>query len=223
MQQSHITARQMYEHLRDNPRRRAFGFGIKAAVINVDLQCAYTQDDVYRTAYAGHLAQFDYINRISSLARRQGWPVIWTYVAYNKDGSDCGVWGTRTDTEDSLQNIKIGSERARLDPRLQIVPDHDEIVVKKMASVFHGTHLLSYLVAQRVDTVIVTGGSTSGCVRASVVDSLSNGFITLVPEECVADVHESPHYASLYDIQAKYADVLSAERIMEWLCGVGSA
>jgi nicotinamidase-related amidase len=86
-----------------------------------------------------------------------------------------------------------------------------------MASAFHETHLPSLLNFHRIDTVIVTGGSTSGCVRATAVDSLSRGFRTVVPEECAADRHESPHFASLYDLQVKYADVVPVQTVFAYL------
>jgi nicotinamidase-related amidase len=87
--------------------------------------------------------------------------------------------------------------------------DGDIVINKRIgASAFFETNLGSLFTWHRVDTVIVTGGSTSGCVRATVVDSLSRGFRTVVPEECVADRHESPHFANLYDMAVKYADVL---------------
>jgi len=207
----------MYEALMREPRRRPFGFGAKAALINVDLQNAYTRTDRYRTAYANDPRQLEYVNRLSTGQRRLGWPVVWTTLAYLPDGSDCGIWGLRSDTPDSLQRIGFDSDRARLDERLEVHPDRDVQIIKKMPSAFHGTHLLPYLVGQRVDTVIVTGGSTSGCVRATVIDSLSNGFLTVVSPECVADVHESPHYANLYDMQAKYADVRPVDEILAWL------
>ena len=143
--------------------------------------------------------------------------MIWTYVGYLESGEDCGIWGTRTDTPDSLQNIKNGSRRAELDERLRIDRTRDIIINKRMASAFHETNLPSLLQFHRVDTVIVTGGSTSGCVRASVVDSLSHSFRTIVPEECVADKHESPHYANLYDMALKYADVMPAADVIAYL------
>ncbi len=203
--------------LRAEPKRKPFGFGTKAAIVNVDLQNSYTQVGTYTTAYANDENQIPYINELCSLLRALNWPVVWTTLAYMPDGSDCGVWGKRTDTPDSLQRIGFDSDRAKLDSRCQYEPQRDLHIIKKMPSAFHGTHLLPYLVSQRVDTVIVTGGSTSGCVRATVVDSLSNGFITIVPEECVADVHESPHYANLYDMHAKYADVLPFSEVAELL------
>ena len=143
--------------------------------------------------------------------------MVWTYVAYLDSGEDCGVWGTRTDTPDSLQNIKHGSRRAELDDRLEIDRARDVVLHKRMASAFHETSLASLLVWHRVDTLVVTGGSTSGCVRATVVDGLSHGYRMVVPEECVADRHESPHFASLYDMAVKYADVLPVAEVKEVL------
>jgi maleamate amidohydrolase len=86
-----------------------------------------------------------------------------------------------------------------------------------MPSAFFETPLASYLVWHRIDTVIVTGGSTSGCVRATAVDSLSHGYRTIVPIECVADKHESYHYANLTDLHLKYADVEPVQTVIDWL------
>jgi nicotinamidase-related amidase len=97
------------------------------------------------------------------------------------------------------------------------------MINKRMASAFHETQLASLLVWHRVDTVIVTGGSTSGCVRATVVDGLSHGYRMIVPEECVADRHESPHFGSLYDMAVKYADVLPVGEVLGVLRGMTAA
>jgi len=217
MQTSKLTAREYWEQVKANPNRAGFGFGRKAAVINIDLQRAYTDMDTFKTAYQTHPQQLEFINAISTLARRTGMPVIWTYVAYMDNADDAGVWGTRSDTPDSLQNIKAGSERAELDPRLKIDRYKDAIINKRMASVFHESPLQSLLVWHQVDTVILTGGSTSGCVRASAVDALSRGYRVVVPEECVADKHEIPHFANLCDMMLKYADVVPEERVRSWL------
>jgi nicotinamidase-related amidase len=132
-------------------------------------------------------------------------------------GEDAGVWGTRTNTPDSLQNIKHGSRRAEFDDRIDIDRQRDVIYCKKMPSVFFETQLQSLLVWHQVDTLIVTGGSTSGCVRATVVDSLAHGYRTIVPEECVADKHESYHFANLTDMMLKYADVMNVRDVLHWL------
>jgi nicotinamidase-related amidase len=219
METSDKTARQLYEDIKANPTRPRFGFGEKAAIINIDLQKAYTGVGEFVTAYETDPKQIEYVNRITGIAREKSLPVIWTYVAYMDSGEDCGIWGTRTDTPDSLQNIKVGSRRAQFDDRLKIDEKRDVIINKRMASGFHETNLVSLLTWHKVDTLIVTGGSTSGCVRATVVDSLSHSYRTIVPEECVADKHESPHFSNLYDMALKYADVVPVAEVIAYLEG----
>jgi maleamate amidohydrolase len=212
------TARELYEQVRANPARARFGFGKKLAVVNIDFQQAYTRPDLFpRTAYVTDPEQIAWSNRISALARAAGMPVIWSRVAYKPDAGDAGVWGTRSDTPDSLQNIKYDSERHAFDPRVQIDEAVDLIYTKRMPSAFFETPLRSYLTWHQVDTVVVTGGSTSGCVRATAVDSLSYGFRTIVPEQCTADKHESYHFANLTDLALKYADVVDAGEVTTWL------
>jgi nicotinamidase-related amidase len=222
MEHSNKTARQMFEDIKANPTRRRFGFGKRPAIINIDLQKAYTCVGEFVTAYETDPQQLAHVNQISNALRAKGFPVVWTYVAYMDSGEDCGIWGTRTDTPDSLQNIKVGSRRSEFDDRLQIDHKRDVVINKRMASAFHETHLNSVFNFHGIDTVIVTGGSTSGCVRATVVDSLSRSFRTIVPEECVADKHESPHFANLYDMAVKYADVMSAKEVLAYIEGLPS-
>ena len=212
------SARAIYEEVRANPARRGFGFGARAAVVNVDFQQAYTRPDLFPvSAYVTDPDQIAHVNRISDAAREAGLPVVWTRVCYKPDGGDAGIWGTRTDTPDSLQNIRMGSDRHAFDPRVRIDCDVDLVFDKRMPSAFHETPLQSYLIWHQVDTVIITGGSTSGCVRATAVDSLSRGYRTIVPVECVADKHESYHFANLTDLLLKYADVVSAAEVIEHL------
>jgi maleamate amidohydrolase len=211
------SARDIFEEVMANPARAKFGFGEKLAVVNVDLQNAYTRIDEFKTAYETDPRQIDHVNQISALARARTMPVIWTQVAYMENGADAGVWGTRTNTPDSLQNIKIGSRRHALDERCQIDRAVDAIYTKRMPSAFFETPLASYLVWHKVDTVVITGGSTSGCVRATAVDALSRGYRTIVPIETCADKHESYHFANLTDLQLKYADVEPVRTVVEWL------
>jgi nicotinamidase-related amidase len=210
------TARQLFEAVMSNPGRAKFGFGKKLAIVNVDFQNAYTRIDEFKTAYETDPRQIEYVNTISALARTKGMPVIWTRVAYAEDGQDAGVWGTRTDTPDSLQNIKYGSRRHAFDDRC-VFDAKDAIYDKRMPSAFFETPLQSLLVWHGVDTVVVTGGSTSGCVRATAVDSLSRGYRTIVPIETCADKHESYHFANLTDLQLKYADVEPVQTVIDWL------
>lgn len=210
------TAKQIFEEVMSRPARAKFGFGERLAIVNVDLQQAYTRIDKFATAYETDPRQIDYVNRLSALARAHGFPVVWTRVAYKADAGDAGVWGTRTSTPDSLQNIRYESERHAYDPRCAI-DEHDLQYTKRMPSAFFETPLASYLVWHKVDTLVVTGGSTSGCVRATAVDSLSHGYRTIVPIECCADKHASYHYANLTDLQLKYADVEPVQAVIDWL------
>jgi len=213
------TAKELYLEVKANPARKRFGFGRKAVLVNIDPQKAYTRTDLFKTAYETDPRQLEYINKLARRFRRLGWPVVWTHVAYMESAEDAGIWGTRTDTPDSLQNIKFNSERSEFDDRLEIDEVNDVIYLKKMPSAFFETQLQSLLVWHQCDTVILTGGSTSGCIRATGVDSLSRGYRTIVPEECVADKHESYHYANLTDLSLKYCDVLEVQEVFDWLDG----
>lgn len=210
------TARELFDAVMANPARAKFGFGERLAVVNVDVQQAYTRTDLYKTAYTTDPRQIELINSLARLTRAAGMPVVWSRVGYRSDGADAGVWGTRTDTPDSLQNIAVGSDRWQYDPAAD-VQDDDLQFTKRMPSAFFETPLASYLTWHRVDTVVVTGGSTSGCVRATAVDSLSHGYRTIVPIETTADKHESYHFANLTDLQLKYADVEPVEVVFDWL------
>lgn len=217
METSNKTAREIYLELKANPSRARFGFGTGAILVNVDVQQAYTRPDLFKTAYETDPKQLHYINELARQFRHLNWPVVWTYVAYMASGEDCGIWGTRTDTPDSLQNIKFGSARSTFDERVEIDRDRDVIYCKKMPSAFFETQLQSLCVWHKIDTVILTGGSTSGCIRATAVDALSRGYRTVIPEQCVADKHESYHYANLTDLAIKYADVLDVQEVFDWL------
>ena len=211
------TAKQIFEDVMANPARAKFGFGEKLAIVNVDFQNAYTRIDEFKTAYEADPRQIEYANTISRLARERNMPVVWTHVAYMDSAADAGVWGTRTDTPDSLQNIKVDSRRHAFDDRCEIDRTVDAVYTKRMPSAFFETPLQSLLVWHKVDTVVITGGSTSGCIRATAVDSLSRGYRTIVPMETCADKHESYHYANLTDLQLKYADVVAVQDVVDWL------
>lgn len=211
------TARELFFEVMANPQRVPFGFGKKAVLVNVDPQKAYTRTDLYKTAYEHDPNQMNYVMDLVQRFRKLNWPVVWTHVAFMDNADDAGVWGTRTDTPDSLQNIKFGSERAEFDDRLDIDRKNEPVYTKRMPSAFFETPLQSLLVWHQVDTVIITGGSTSGCIRATAVESLSRGYRTIVPQECVADKHESYHYANLTDLHLKYADVMTVADVKAWL------
>jgi len=216
MELSDKSAREIWADVKANPNRARFGFGGKAALVNIDIQKAYTKVDEFATAYETDPRQIEYVNDLALRFRALDWPVVWTRVAYLESGEDAGAWGTRTNTPDSLQNIKYGSRRGEFDDRCEVL-DTDVSYIKRMPSPFFETPLQSLLVWHKVDTVVFTGGSTSGCIRAAAVDSLSRGYRTIVPEQCVADKHESYHFANLTDLMLKYADVLDVQEVFDYL------
>lgn len=208
------TMKEIYEEYQRAPKSPPFGLGKRVALINVDLQRRYTDLAAFPTAYEADPRQLSLVNELSSKVRALGMPVVWTYVAYLAGGKDCGWWGVRSKSPLALQKVGHGSEQAQIDPRLAIDQYRDLILHKRMGSAFFETHLPSYLNFDRVDTVILTGGSTSGCVRATAVDAMSHGYRVIVAEECVADREDWAHYASLYDIAVKYGDVVPTSKLI---------
>jgi nicotinamidase-related amidase len=118
-----------------------------------------------------------------------------------------------------LAILRHGSDAVALDPRLPRTSD--DLVIRKVgASAFSGTHLASLLAARGVDTVVACGATTSGCLRATVVDAIQAGFAPVVPRQCVGDRAEPPHEAALFDLQEKYADVVDAAVVRDYLTSV---
>ncbi len=143
-------------------------------------------------------------------------PVIFTTIAFEASLADGGLWLQKMP---GLADLQIGGPWVEIDPRLGR-RDDETVVVKKGASAFFGTNLSAILVSQGIDTVVLCGATTSGCVRATAVDLLQNGFPTLVPRECVGDRAQAPHDANLFDIQAKYADVVVLEDAIGYLAAL---
>lgn len=187
------------------------GFGRRPAVLVVDFIVGFTDK---RSPLAGH---FDHevaaTARLLAAARRRGAPVFFTTTAYDPLYREAGVFIKKVP---SLRYLKRGSRWVAIDPRLE--PRADEIVVsKKYASAFFGTALASTLAALRVDTLILTGCTTSGCVRASAVDGMQHGLRVIVPRECVGDRAAGPHEANLVDIDGKYGDVVALDEVLKRL------
>jgi nicotinamidase-related amidase len=157
--------------------------------------------------------------RLLDAARAAGLPVVFTTIAY-----DAGQIATLTWLKKAtgMAALELGSRLVEIDDRLARRPD-EHLVVKTGASAFFGTALASYLTAAGADTVIVTGATTSGCVRASVVDAVQHGFPTLVPRDCVADRAAAPHEASLFDIHEKYGDVVDLDDVLAYVGALPAA
>ncbi|MDE0653646.1 MAG: isochorismatase family protein, partial [bacterium] len=148
--------------------------------------------------------------RLLAAARSHGVPIVYTVVAYDDPARDAGRFIDKCPT---LKYAVAGSEMVELDERLGRRPD-EPVVVKSFASAFFGTTVASYLTGLGVDTVILAGCTTSGCVRASAIDSMQSGFRTIIPRQCVGDIAAEPHEANLFDIDAKYGDVTELDAVL---------
>jgi maleamate amidohydrolase len=188
------------------------GFGKKPAVLVVDFINAYTTEGSLLYAPDVVTAVNETVDLLA-LAREKNVPVLYTKVLYNKNFRDGGIF---------IQKVPVLKTMVEGEPLAEIVPqlppvESDIIIVKQYASAFFGTSLAATMTSMGVDTLILTGCSTSGCIRASAVDGMQYGFRVIVPRECVADRHAGPHEANLFDINSKYGDVVSKSEVMEYL------
>jgi maleamate amidohydrolase len=188
--------------------------GERPAVLVVDFSCGFTDPDCALGAEMD--AEIEATRRLLEAARAKGLPVVFTSIGFEPNLKDGALWLQKAP---ALGDLQLGGRWVEIDPRLGRRGD-EPVVLKKGASAFFGTNLASILVAQGVDTVVLCGATTSGCIRATAIDLLQYGFPTLVPRECVGDRAEAPHEANLFDIQAKYADVVTAEEALAYLEGV---
>ncbi|WP_430514509.1 isochorismatase family protein [Pannonibacter phragmitetus] len=188
--------------------------GTRPAVLVVDFTYGFT-DTAYPTA-ADMSAQMAATRRLTDLARAKGFPVIYTTIAYHPGEIALLPWLRKAT---GMAALLEGSRLVEIDAATGIQPQ-DPVITKKGASAFHGTGLAGLLTGAGVDTLVVTGATTSGCVRASVVDAVQSGFNVLVPADCCADRAAAPHDANLYDMGQKYADVTDAADIESWLTGL---
>lgn len=180
-------------------------FGKRPALLIVDVVRAYL--DPASPLYAGVEDVLASNERLVAAARAAGVPVVFTNVVYQAEGRDGGVFYRKVP---ALAQFLSGSPMGAFPDTLE--PRADELVVSKQyASAFFGTSLASTLLAAGVDTLLITGFSTSGCVRATALDALQNGFIPFVVRDACGDRHAAPHEANLFDLQAKYAEVVSEQ------------
>lgn len=191
------------------------GFGWRPAVLVVDFIKAYTTpgSPLYAPAVAEAVRE---TAEVLALARAKGVPVFYTRVVYSRTGLDGGVFVRKVPL---LRALVEGEPLAEIVDELSPAAD-DVVIVKQYASAFFGTALAPALTSLGVDTIILTGCSTSGCIRASAVDGMQYGFRVVVPRECVADRHPAPHEANLFDINAKYGDVVDKAEVLTYLQGL---
>ncbi|HEX2111778.1 MAG TPA: isochorismatase family protein [Gaiellaceae bacterium] len=201
-------AREVYERARLG---ESLVVGERPALLVVDFSCGFTDPECALGADMSD--EIDATRRLLDAARAKGLAVVFTTIGFESSLKDGALWIQKAP---ALADLQLGGRWVEVDPRLERRED-ETVIVKKGASAFFGTNLAAILVSQGVDTVVLCGATTSGCIRATAVDLLQHGFPTLVPRECVGDRAEAPHEANLFDIQAKYADVVSLEDALAYL------
>ena len=188
--------------------------GSRPAVLVVDFSRGFTDPEC--TMGSDLTNEVEATRRVLSAARDKGIPVVFTTIGFEPNLKDGSLWLQKAP---GLAELQVGGKWVEIDPRLERGED-EVVILKKGASAFFGTNLPSVLVSQNVDTIVLCGATTSGCIRATAVDLLQYGYPTLVPQECVGDRAQGPHEANLVDIQAKYADVIPVEDALSYLEGV---
>ena len=205
---------------RDTYERAGWGGSVvrgeRPALVVIDLTRGFTEPEFDAGADLGDVVGAT--ARLVEAARAQGHPVIFTRIVYSPAEVRPGAiaWLTKAA---GMRAMLEGSEAIVLDPRLPVDVATDVVVDKKGASAFHGTSLATLLRSTGCDTVVLTGATTSGCIRASAVDAVQDGFSVLVPREAVGDRAQGPHEANLFDIQAKYGDVIDLDDALGYLSG----
>ncbi|WP_259312344.1 isochorismatase family protein [Capillimicrobium parvum] len=192
---------------------RDIGFGERPAVLVVDFQNAVTNETQPMGQSPLVASAIPQTQELLEAARRGGAPVVFCATSFQADKQDMPPW--KITAMDAWINK---SWEVEIDERLW--RDGDVLVIKKAPSIFFGTPVVSILTKASVDTVILAGANTSGCIRASTIDSFSYGFRTILPRECVADQGEAPHEANLRDVAIRYADVVPAADVVAYLRGV---
>lgn len=186
-------------------------FGRRPALIVVDMVDAYLVPG--SPLYGGIEAAFEAAIRLTAAMRAAGHPVLFSNVEYAPGGADGGVFFRKVP---ALKCFERGNPLGAFPARLAPEPG-DLVITKRYASAFFGTHLAATLTALAIDTLVICGTSTSGCVRATALDACQHGFIPFVVRDACGDRHPGPHEASLFDLQAKYAEVVSEVEVLALL------
>jgi len=212
------------ESLTENYARGGFtqrlAFGRRPALVVIDLVNAYLTEGSPLYGGKGCRAAHAGAKLLLAAARTAGIPVLHTNVAYQQGGRDGGVLFRKVP---ALVHFETGRNPhyAAFAPGLEPAPG-ETVITKQYASAFFGTSFASTLTALRVDTLLIAGLSTSGCVRATAVDACQHGFVPIVVREAVGDRAAGPHEANLFDLQAKYAEIVSLESVRRYLADLGA-
>lgn len=191
---------------------KALGFGKKPALVVVDMIKGFTNPDMPMGSNLTN--QIRNTNKLIDTMHAMNFPVYFTTISYDDDGlADSGIWYEKME---GLKTLKSGTEAVEVDSELNMRTG-DGLIIKKYASAFFGTDLIARLNANNVDTLIIVGCTTCGCIRATAVDALQLGYRPIVVEDAVGDRSQASHEQSLFDMQQKYADVLMMEEVLKQL------
>lgn len=194
------------------------GFGERPAVAIIDFVNAFTDPAMPLGSELG--PQIEATRRLLAAAREAALPIFYTVIHYDEpDMADAGVWRLK---QAGLVSLQAGTPAVELDPRLGRRPG-EQVILKKYASAFFGTDFLSRLNASRVDTLLIAGCTTSGCVRATAVDAVQSGIRPAVIAEAVGDRAEAAHRQSLFDLDQKYADVVTLDEALAYVAKLRAA
>lgn len=195
----------------ENDLGESVGLGEQPALVVIDLINAFTDPESRLGSAVGGV--LDQTERLLAAFRDHDLPRYFTTIAFEESYGDAGMFVEKVP---ALRDLELNTERVAVDE--QVAPVGDErVVLKKYASAFFGTDLQAELTTHRVDTLVIAGVTTSGCVRATAVDSLQHGYRTIVPADAVGDRAEGPHRANLFDIDAKYGDVVETDDVVRFV------
>ena len=187
------------------------GLGEQPALVVIDLITAFTDPE---TSLGSDVSDvLEQTERLLAAFREHDLPRYFTTIAFEESYGDAGRFIEKVP---ALRELRLGTEAVEVDERVAPVGD-ERVILKKYASAFFGTDLETELTTHRVDTLVLAGVTTSGCIRATAVDSLQHGYRTIVPADAVGDRAEGPHRANLFDIDAKYGDVVTTDAVVDHL------
>jgi len=190
----------------------SLSFGQRPALLVIDFQRGFTEREL--SPLASDCSEAIQATNTLINAMRGAGPIIFTILGYSTNLADMGIWGRKCT---SLDTLKRGTDACQIDPRLNYNNQEDLLLAKTQASAFFGTALNAILTANKCDSLIVAGCTTSGCVRATVVDAMQNAYAPFVVKECCADRSLAQHASNLIDIQSKYAEVISLNEAIHLL------
>ena len=195
----------------------AIGFGQRPALLVIDMINAFTDPDMPLGSNLDSVV--DELGIVLRAARRAAIPILYTVVGYVEGLADAGVWFRK---QKALTTLMLGTPAVEVDRRLAPAQG-EQIILKKYASAFFGTDLASRLTSTGVDTLLITGATTSGCVRASAVDAVQHGYRPMVVREAVGDRSPAAHDQALFDLEQKYADVVAVQETLDFLVTAAAA